>query len=115
MILAEYLERHEALPDFVYPVHAICCVYFAGRMLDTSNIVWKLYEDGLIETGILKDDSPKYVASSTVFCKPDKEAPRLEIALYDSSSHLTYINDLYHLITEEASERVADRQPAALS
>lgn len=48
-------------------------VHMNGKVMDCSNLFWaaKMYEDGLVNAGILKDDSPKYVQSLTLESVPD--------------------------------------------
>ena len=59
------LKRIERPED--YPVCLLFKFYLKNRLLDASNCsgMGKMIEDGLVFTQILKDDSPKYVASVT--------------------------------------------------
>lgn len=60
------------------PVNIRITAYFASRPQDASNIVSKIYEDGLVGH-VLVDDGPKYVASMTTESRIDKKNPRVEI------------------------------------
>lgn len=102
LVMAEWRALDESTPDFVYPVHALCLAYLKGKMLDTSNVTWKLYEDALVEQGILKDDHPKYVASSSIFCFADTLDPRVEVYLYDSESCAAYCDHISRLVLQTA-------------
>lgn len=65
---------------FPYKVNITITAFFKGRVMDSSNIPAKIYEDGL--KGILiKDDSPKYVGSVTTRSEKDEENPRVEIEI----------------------------------
>lgn len=55
-----------------FPV-SIHMIAYRTRLLDSSNVPLKLYEDGLVEAGILPDDSPKYVQSNTRECRKCKK------------------------------------------
>lgn len=65
-----------------YPVVISYRMYFKGRMLDSLNTVYmaKVLEDCVVKLGIIKDDSPKYVAESRL--RPLKgESDRIEIMI----------------------------------
>lgn len=49
--------------DWAYPVSISFCFNFTSRPLDASNCFYmaKMLEDGLKESEIIIDDSPKYV------------------------------------------------------
>jgi len=68
---------------FEKPVEITVVAYFAGRMLDCSNIPVKIYEDALKGT-LIHDDTPKYVWKVSAISRRDKKNPRIEIILDDS-------------------------------
>jgi len=49
--------------------------YFSGRLLDASNCTYmvKLIEDGLVGSGTLPDDTPKYVRGITITSRRGRE------------------------------------------
>jgi len=72
-------------PIEVFPVHITTQAYYRkGREFDTSNCfpANKLAEDGLVETGIMPNDTNKYVIASTVLCplfKQDEDKTVIQI------------------------------------
>lgn len=52
---------------------------FKTRPLDSSNIAAKLYEDGLIKAGIIKDDSPEHVRMVSTESRPKQEKDQVHI------------------------------------
>lgn len=49
------------------------------RALDSSNICDKLYEDGLVQAGVIKDDSPDYVRMVSKESVPNKGVDEVNI------------------------------------
>ena len=64
-------------------IDLVVTFYFKNRPLDCSNCagMCKMIEDGLVEAGIIKNDSPDYVESVTLISKVDKNNPRITIEL----------------------------------
>lgn len=52
-----------------YPVDINYIFSFKGKLLDTTNCTYmaKMLEDGLVKNGILKADSPEYVAFTGIY------------------------------------------------
>lgn len=92
----------DELPELAYPVHLLCLVYFKSNPQDCSNITTKLYEDGLVRAGLLKNDSPSYVASCTAFSLISKKHPRVELYVYDSSACSDFVRHFSLLVQERA-------------
>ena len=79
------LVRQALDPDcvmFSKPVAITVTAYFKNRPMDCSNICAKMYEDGLV-SWLIKDDTPKYVASMRTISRIDKKNPRVEIELVE--------------------------------
>jgi len=57
-----------------------------GKPLDASNLAFcaKLVEDGLVQCGIIPDDSPQYVKSVTLVTAKGEDV--VEVTLYPSQS-----------------------------
>lgn len=58
-----------------FPVDIVYDFYWKGRALDSSNqsFMGKMMEDGLVQIGLLPDDTPTYVKSSKyITSKADK-------------------------------------------
>lgn len=51
-----------------FPCHIEYRFKLHGKRLDSSNLAYmtKLLEDGMVQCGVIPDDSPKYVASTTM-------------------------------------------------
>lgn len=64
---------------FTSKVDIFLNLYTRGNVMDSDNVPLKLYEDGLIHAGILKDDSPKYVRRIQTMSVPDYGNPRMEL------------------------------------
>lgn len=66
---------HEALIEYrktqivEYPVDINYVFSFKGKLLDTTNCTYmaKMFEDGLVKNGVLKGDSPEYVAFTGIY------------------------------------------------
>jgi len=59
-----------------FPVQITYYFQFKGRRLDSTNVAYmaKLLEDALIAEGVIPDDAPKFVASTTLIpCSGDNE------------------------------------------
>lgn len=56
-------------------------VFYKNRPHDASNIPEKLYEDGLVAAGLLRDDSPAFVGEVVKRSRVDKARPRVEIEI----------------------------------
>ena len=58
--------------------------YFKSRALDASNCSYmgKMIEDTLVKTGILKDDSPKYIKSVEYESKKNDKDKRDIVEVY---------------------------------
>lgn len=78
---AHMLVRAALPPDvepYTEPVHITVTAYFKNRPLDASNVLAKVYEDGLIGR-VLIDDSTQYVRSVRTVSLVDRAAPRVVI------------------------------------
>jgi Holliday junction resolvase RusA-like endonuclease len=64
---------------FDVPVQIRVTAHFKHRPLDADNICAKLYIDGLVAAGVIRDDDPKHVVSVTTASYVDREWPRLVI------------------------------------
>ncbi len=66
-------ERVEKIKE--YPVHVYYLFTLKGRRMDVLNTSFlaKLLEDGLVRSGILKDDSQEYVKMVTLRCEKGNE------------------------------------------
>lgn len=73
----------DELPALAFPVRIAYTVYFKDeRRRDLSNIMLKCYEDGLVNAGILPDDSTRYVAEMVVRARLDRDKrPWIEIEI----------------------------------
>lgn len=60
-------------------------VYFKDHPLDASNICVKLYEDGLVRTGVLPSDKWDVVTSVTTMSKKDAQHPRVELHITEDT------------------------------
>ena len=73
------------MPTFEKPVH----VYFAwvepNRRRDIDNIAFahKFILDGLVDAGVLKGDSQKYVTGFVDLFRVDKDNPHVSILITD--------------------------------
>lgn len=61
-------------------VDIVVTAYFKNRQQDASNIMGKMYEDGL-KGRVIVDDTPQYVRSMKTVSEVDKEKPRVEIEI----------------------------------
>lgn len=74
---------------FDAPVAVTFTVYYDKNPQDSTNILDKLYEDGMLAKGgfsdgyrsWLWDDDPEHVVSTTTIPRVDKDNPRVEIIL----------------------------------
>jgi len=60
------VKQQKIRPVKQYPVFITYAFTLKGRLLDASNCPVKLIEDGLVTSGILIDDSPRYVKGYSV-------------------------------------------------
>jgi hypothetical protein len=58
-------------------------VFYKNRPHDASNIPLKLYEDGIVQAGLLVDDNPAFVGEAVTRSRVDKKRPRVEIEIED--------------------------------
>lgn len=65
----------------VKPVEIVITAYFKGRQFDPCNVPAKIYIDGLVQAGLLVNDTPRYVDSVTTRSRKDKDRPRVEIVI----------------------------------
>lgn len=86
------------LPVLVYPVYLIFIAYLKSNPMDWDNITTKLYTDGLVHAGLLKDDKPSLVPGGCTFSLLDRKNPRLEIFIYDSRSCDAYADHVGRLV-----------------
>lgn len=71
-------------PMFERPVNITVTAYFRSHPFDASNILIKLYEDGL-KKRLIADDGPRYVRSVTAISRVDRKRPRVEILIEEES------------------------------
>lgn len=71
-----------------YPVSLEFVWYEPNRKRDIDNVIFgeKFILDGLVEMGILENDSQKYVTQVKHEVKCDKDNPRIEVVLNEVSS-----------------------------
>jgi len=64
----------------------ITIIYYmpSKRRYDPDNYSPKFYLDSLVKSGIIKDDSGKYVKSLTTIIEYDKKNPRAEITITEN-------------------------------
>lgn len=78
--------REQLPPDFVQFNELVCITvraYFKSRPIDPDNIMSKVYIDGLVDAGVIKDDSMQYVGRVILESHIDKHQPRVEIVVED--------------------------------
>lgn len=65
-----------------FPCHIEYRFKMRGRGLDSSNLAYmaKLVEDGLVHSGIIPDDSPKYVRSMTLVTEKGEDEVEVTIS-----------------------------------
>ena len=82
-LIEEAVKKAKTTPIKEYPVNIIFYFYFKNRPLDPSNCFYlcKLAEDGLIRSGIIKDDGPQFVDFIGCASRVDKANPRIEISI----------------------------------
>jgi len=86
LLVTDAVNRYEELNGPIalrFPVRLGYTVYYkTAQRRDISNIMLKMYEDGLVHAGVLPDDSTQYVAEMTVRARLDREnGPRVEIEI----------------------------------
>jgi hypothetical protein len=69
----------------VKPVEIVVTAFFKGRQFDPCNVPAKIYIDGLVQAGLLVDDTPRYVDSVTTRSRKDKDRPRVEILIREAA------------------------------
>lgn len=67
------------IPFIKERVDILIIASFKTRALDSSNICAKLYEDGLVKAGKIKDDSPKYVRMVSTESMPKQKSDQVDI------------------------------------
>jgi len=69
-----------------YPVHVQCIWYTKNERKDPDNVAFaiKFLLDGIVEAGLLTNDTRKYVLTLTHFFHTDKHNPRVEVSLVQS-------------------------------
>lgn len=78
------------IEPFPVPVHITVTAHFKGRLLDPDNICAKPLIDGLVEAGLLVDDSPQYVDGVTTHSRKagNGRAPGVEIIVEEANGHV---------------------------
>lgn len=81
--LCEMSARESKLKQFIKPVKIQFHWYNKNSRKDIDNIAFskKFILDGLVNAGVLKNDSRKYVTAFSDFFYIDKENPRTEIVI----------------------------------
>ena len=79
------LARLREIPEEMYPVVVHFHWYTKDRRKDADNVMFakKFILDGMVDAGVIENDSRKYVA----FCQDqgidvDKKKPRVEVSVY---------------------------------
>lgn len=75
-------------PISAFPVHITYDWYSPNQRKDTDNVAFskKFINDGLVQAGILPDDSRKYVAGFTDHFHIDKKYPRVVVTIHSLST-----------------------------
>lgn len=81
LVQATLRSEYAEVPLLNTPVRITMIVYFKGAMQDCSNLCLKLYEDGLVEAGLLPDDSPECVEEVRLISRKSNVNPRVEIEI----------------------------------
>ena len=73
-------------------VHIIVRAHRTGRAIDADAVAStaKACIDGLVDAGVLVDDSPKYVHAVTYLTAPKSDGDSLEITVAQCESHCDY-------------------------
>lgn len=71
----QYIRGLNLKPVKEKPLEITYIFTFKSSPLDTSNCSYmsKLLEDGMVKSGVIEDDSPEYVSSTTIYSKKGKE------------------------------------------
>lgn len=84
IVLSSIYKEGNEFEMFTCPVDIEITCYYVSHPHDSSNICAKIYEDAL--KGIfIEDDSPKYVRSMKTSSLIDRQHPRLEIIIKEST------------------------------
>lgn len=86
--------RSQKIQPVDHPV-IIELIAHAVRPLDPDNICAKLYIDGLVKAGVIKDDNRNYVSEVTLISQKTKkgESKSLEICIYSPSFYASEAKD----------------------
>jgi len=83
-----------------YPLHTVFVWYTKTERKDPDNVSFatKFFFDGLVESGVLRNDTRKEIASTIHIYKTDKTNPRVELLLVETFvealQHAAYIVDI---------------------
>lgn len=89
------LENHSQVAAISTPVYiVVCCYRTSGLRWDLDNVSIKPFIDGIVEAGLLKDDSTKQVCGllKLPFTCKTKQEERTEIEFWDAGYFENYVN-----------------------
>ena len=71
-----------------YPIHMKITWYEANRRRDIDNITYavKFINDGLVQMGVIADDSQRFIRSIENVVEVDKENPRIEVEIKEGKT-----------------------------